>query len=409
MLGWFQVVSGEVFKRIMYLQIDTFMRGKLLTGFRKNHSTQLCLMSMLEMWKNTLDKGGFVSGVFMDFSKAFDTLKHNLLIAKIGAYGFERDSLSFMKSYLNDRQQRVRVNNNFSSWEKIIAGVPQGSILGPLLFNIFINDLFLFVSSSNLSNSADDNTLYASGFNLEEVKSCLRTDFDAVTKWLYENHMALNAGKCHFMCLGKDTRNETFIFRGLVMKNSKEQKILGVTIDNKLTFKSHIKNLCKKASQKIGALSRLSNHLNDSQKRLILNSIVKSQFSYFPLVWMFCSRTSNNMINKAHERALRKLSDTQNLQNQKRFGPAMLGSILKGKNNTYSVRNFQEFDREGKRTVYFGLETLSLRSPQLWSLMPEHMRQLNSIDQFKRRVRQWVGNTCRCRFCKVYLQNVGFL
>ena len=207
----------------------------------------------------------------------------------------------------------------------------------------------------------------------------------------------------------ENTQEMRLIFKGLVMKNSKEQKILGVTIDNKLTFKSHIKNLCKKASQKIGALSRLSNHLNDSQKRLILNSIVKSQFSYFPLVWMFCSRTSNNMINKAHERALRKLSDTQNLQNQKRFGPAMLGSILKGKNNTYSVRNFQEFDREGKRTVYFGLETLSLRSPQLWSLMPEHMRQLNSIDQFKRRVRQWVGNTCRCRFCKVYLQNVGFL
>ena len=86
-----------------------------------------------------------------------------------------------------------------------------------------------------------------------------------------------------------------------------EQKILGVTIDNKLTFKSHIKNLYKKASQKIGVLSRLSNHLNDSQKRLILNSIVKSQFSYCPLVWMFCSRTSNNMINKVYERALRVL------------------------------------------------------------------------------------------------------
>ena len=119
--------------------------------------------------------------------------------------------------------------------------------------------------------------------------------------------MPLNDGKCHSVCLGKDTRNETFIFKGLVMKNSKEQKILGITIYNKLTFKSHIRNLCKNASQKTGALSSLSNHLNDCQKRLILNSIVKSQFSCCPLVWMLCSRASNNMIYKVHERALRVL------------------------------------------------------------------------------------------------------
>ena len=91
-------------------------------------------MSMLEMWKNELDKGVYISAILMDLSKVFETLNHNLLIAKLGAYGFERDSLSFMKKYSNDRQQQVRVNKNFSFWEKIIAGVPQGSILELLLF-----------------------------------------------------------------------------------------------------------------------------------------------------------------------------------------------------------------------------------------------------------------------------------
>ena len=123
---------SRVYEKIMYLQIDTFTRDKfltLLTDFRKNHNTQRCLTSMLEMWKNTLGKGGYVSAIFMELSKVSDTLNHNILIAKLGDYGFERNSLSLMKSYLSDRQQRILINNHFSSWGKMFAGVLEVSIL----------------------------------------------------------------------------------------------------------------------------------------------------------------------------------------------------------------------------------------------------------------------------------------
>ena len=121
---------------------------------------------MLGKWKNSFVKDGFVWAMFMVLSKAFDTMDHDLLISNLGTYGFEEDALVFMKSYFTNRQERVQVNNNFSMWEEIIFGVLQGSILGPLLFKIFLNSFFLFAESSDLSTYADNNMLYSSGNDL---------------------------------------------------------------------------------------------------------------------------------------------------------------------------------------------------------------------------------------------------
>ena len=175
--------------------------SKQLTGFIKNHSTQHCLSCMLEIWKKVLDKGGYICAIFMDLSKAFDTLNHNLLIAKLGADGFETDALRYMKSYLTNRKQRVRVNKTFSKGERITTGVVQCSILGPRLFNIFLKDLFLFVSNASLSNYADENTLYTFGDKLKKIEDNLRK---ILILWFYENYMVLNAEKCYLMCLGNN-------------------------------------------------------------------------------------------------------------------------------------------------------------------------------------------------------------
>ena len=194
---------SKVFERIMYHQTHDYMKDKLsiqLTGFRENHSTQHCLSCMLEIWKKVLDKGGHIWAIFMELSKAFDRLNHDLLIGKLGAYGFETDALRYMKSYLANRRQRVRVNKTFNEWERITTGVPEGSILGLLIFSIFLNELFLFVSNPSLSNYADDNTLYTFGDNLKKIKYNLRSSFDTVHQWFYKNYMVLNAGECHFMC-----------------------------------------------------------------------------------------------------------------------------------------------------------------------------------------------------------------
>ena len=139
---------SKVFERIMYHQTNYYMKEKLskqLTGFRKNHSTHHCLSCMLEIWKKVLDKGGYICAIFMDLLTAFDTLNHNLLIAKLGGYGFETEVLRYMKSYLTNKKQGVRVNKTFSEWERVTTSESQGSILGLLLFVIFDDDDELFL------------------------------------------------------------------------------------------------------------------------------------------------------------------------------------------------------------------------------------------------------------------------
>ena len=211
-----------------------------ITGFRKSHGSQHCLVKMLENWKSALDKSESVCALFMDLSKAFDTINHDLLLAKLKAYGFSREALTLMCSYLTNRKQKVVINNSASTTQTVIAGVPQGSIDGPLLFNLFINDLVLFIEYTALGNYADDN-LSITGTNIENIKKLLLADLKTVIEWFSDNYMIINPDKCKYMCIGKNSYdNDTLSLNEFNLKNSDHEIILGITIDRKLTFNKHI-------------------------------------------------------------------------------------------------------------------------------------------------------------------------
>ena len=208
------------------------------------------------------------------FSKAFDTINHSLLLAKFDAYGFSRTSLKLIQNYLCNRQQRISINGSFSDWTEVITGVPQGSILGPLLFNIFLNDIFMFISKCNLCNYADDNTLYSTGKNLNRIRRNLEMEFMILHQWFHENHMTLNPGKYHYMVIGSRDLSHEIMLNNNKITSSNEEKLLGIFLDSKLNFESYIGSLCRKAGQKMSALARLKNYLTSDQINLLLNSVI---------------------------------------------------------------------------------------------------------------------------------------
>ena len=136
--------------------VDEFLLP-YLCGYRKGFNTQYALLSLIEKWKKELDNKGYAGAILMDLSKAFDTINHELLIAKLYAYGFSKNALKLINSYMSDHWQRTKIDKSFSSWSALLKEVPQGSVLGPILFNIYLNDLFYYLHCK-ICNFADDTT-----------------------------------------------------------------------------------------------------------------------------------------------------------------------------------------------------------------------------------------------------------
>ena len=229
---------SRIFERLMHKQISFFI-DQFLSPYM-GFSTQHALLFLIEKWKKVLDNKGYGGAILMDLSKAFDTINHDLLIAKLHVYGFSKESLKLIKSYLTNRWQRTKLNTGFSKWTEILLGVPQGSVLGPLLFNIYINDLFFLTEKTNVCNYADDTTFYACDSDLHYLISRLEHDSVLAIEWFECNYMKLNQDKCHLLISGHKYESVWANIGSCKIWESNDQKLLGVNIDHNLKFNHYI-------------------------------------------------------------------------------------------------------------------------------------------------------------------------
>ena len=413
-------VISKIFERVLADQLMIHFDNLLsvhLSANRKGYCCQHAILQSTEYWRRALDEGQNVGTIAMDLSKAFDKMPHALLIAKLHAYNVSPAACNFIISYLKNRLQRVKVQGVRSEWTTINRGVPQGSVLGPLLFNIFINDLFIVPMCSNIVNYPDDNHICYKNKSTEVLCEVLRLDTNNAISWFEQNYMDANPNKFQGIILGKDVpQSIALTAQDYEIPLSNHLKVLGVTLDDKLKFDIHIDSICLSASRQINALKRLSKFLDESSRVLIYKSFVLSTFSYSPITWIFCGKRNSLKLEKLQERALRFVfSDFTSTYEEllkrgnflplwiyrlkflaievykcvKNLNPPYLNDLFIHKNINYDLRDKHKMEQPKFNTKTFGYRSFKHYGSKLWNSLPIDVKCSNSIQEFRAKITKW--------------------
>ena len=418
------IALSKILEKIISNQVYDHMQSLFhmyLSGFRKRHGCHDILIRLTEDWRQALDNGNTIGVVAIDLSKAFDCMPHGLLIAKMHAYGFNLGVCKLLKSYLVNRKQRVKIGETKSEWTTNNKGVPQGSILGPLLFNVFINDFLFHDLNSKVYNYADDNTLSYVHKDIIQIQEKLQIDCITAMKWFESNNMKANADKFQLMFMNRQMSyaDKTLQINSCIIKASPNITILGVEIDYKLNFESHINEICNKTSKQINALKRMKHVIDGPCKKIIYNSYISSNFTYCPIVWMFTGKMNMEKLEKTNKRALRyvvndddadyvdicrdqkvlnihrrciKTVAVQMYKIKHQLVPQYVQELFTRRESHYGIRDDDLFNIPRFKTVSYGKKCFRYYGSKLWSNLPKEIKDKPSVTCFNDALTVWLLN-----------------
>ena len=304
--------------------IETFIRDSIVQhmetnslftkhqyGLRKGSSCVTQLIDVIDNWTKSLDDRNDLDVIYFDFQKAFDTVPHERLLTKLHAYGIRGKVLLWIRDFLNERKQRVVLNGEESNWLDVTSGIPQGSVLGPILFLVYINDLPEVVHNA-VKLFADDTKLYGKSCTDEDQRS-IQEDINSLIQWSDSWLLKFNISKCKHMHLG--TRNTQTVYKmdGMDIEQTTCEKDVGVYIDNELKFQRHIAESIKKANQKLGIIKRNFSHLDKDSFLSLYKSLVRPHLEYCSCVWSVIYKKDAISIENTQRRATKLVHHIQHL------------------------------------------------------------------------------------------------
>ena len=288
--------------------------------------------------------------------------------------------------------------------------------------------MFLFIRKSGVCNFADDNTLCSVGKNIENFISDLKTDLVGVMEWFKINSLKANHGKFQFMVLGyKDERSFNIHINNVQIKNSNKVTLLGIIIDKNVTFKTHISELCRRASYKLHSLGGIKKYLTVEKAKLLANAFINSQFNYAPLIWMFANKCSLDYILKIHKRALQIVygvydESYENLLNRRgdislhqkhlrylaievyksfaKLNPGFMRNFFDRNHAPYNLRRDDLLLLPPAKSIRYGVNSLAFRGSLLWNNLPPQVKESQTLEEFKNRIKNLRSIRCTCTVCR---------
>ena len=311
---------SKLFERAMHTRLYEFIENSgnfydKQFGFRKKYSTNHALLSIVEGIREKLDNKTFVCGVFIDLEKAFDTVNHKILLAKLQHYGIRGTANKWFASYFSSRKQKVRFLDTYSLDQEISCGVPQGSILGPLLFLIYINDMRNAVKHSIVHHFADDTNLLCSDKDPTQLRLKMNVDLKLIFEWLCSNRLSLNVSKTEFIIFKPPKKNIhqriTLKLNGTTLYESQKIRYLGLIMDERLTWKHHITELSKKLSKSIGIIFKMKELCPQRVLISLYYSLVHSYLNYGACVWGNADEIHVNKIRVLQKKIIRIIANVE--------------------------------------------------------------------------------------------------